>query len=110
MTSDLFRKLALAFPEATEAPHFEKTSFRVRGKIFATLAPERDEAVLKLSPLEQTIFSDNGGDSVGPVPNKWGTQGWTLIALRRAPTALVRDALACAYRRVAPASLRNEIE
>ena len=30
------RALAMALPEATEAPHFQRTSFRVRGKIFAT--------------------------------------------------------------------------
>jgi len=31
------RELALSFPEATEAAHFEKPSFRVAKKIFATL-------------------------------------------------------------------------
>jgi hypothetical protein len=30
------RKLAMSFPEVTEEPHFEKTSFRVKKKIFAT--------------------------------------------------------------------------
>ncbi|MEI6737895.1 MAG: MmcQ/YjbR family DNA-binding protein [Pseudomonadota bacterium] len=34
------RKYALALPGATEAPHFEYTSFRVRGKIFATARPD----------------------------------------------------------------------
>jgi hypothetical protein len=34
------RKLALALPEATEQPHHDLTSFRVRGKIFATMPPE----------------------------------------------------------------------
>jgi hypothetical protein len=33
------RELALALPGATEEPHFEAASFRVRGKIFATLPP-----------------------------------------------------------------------
>lgn len=33
---DTLRKLALSFPEVTEEPHFEKTSFRVKKKIFAT--------------------------------------------------------------------------
>lgn len=28
------RRFALALPEATEAPHFDYASFRVRGKIF----------------------------------------------------------------------------
>jgi len=30
------RKQALSLPGATEEPHFDKTSFRVAGKIFAT--------------------------------------------------------------------------
>jgi hypothetical protein len=34
------RQLALALPEAAEAPHFQRTSFRVRGKIFATAEDE----------------------------------------------------------------------
>lgn len=31
------RRFALSLPEATEEPHFEMSSFRVRGKIFATV-------------------------------------------------------------------------
>ena len=34
------RKFALSLPETTEVPHFEYTSFRVRGKIFATVPPD----------------------------------------------------------------------
>ena len=33
------RKYALSLPDTTEEPHFEYTSFRVRGKIFATAPP-----------------------------------------------------------------------
>ncbi len=33
--------LALGFPQVTEEPHFDFTSFRVRGKIFATVPPDR---------------------------------------------------------------------
>lgn len=33
------RKYALSLPETTEEPHFEYSSFRVRGKIFATVPP-----------------------------------------------------------------------
>jgi hypothetical protein len=40
MTLDDARRLALALPEATEAPHFIYTSFRVRGKPFATAPPD----------------------------------------------------------------------
>lgn len=33
---ETFRELAMSFPNATEEPHFEKTSFRVNKKIFGT--------------------------------------------------------------------------
>jgi hypothetical protein len=36
------RRLAMALPEVTEQPHFEYTSFRVKGKIFATAPPGGD--------------------------------------------------------------------
>jgi hypothetical protein len=34
------RRLALALPEVSEEPHFHLASFRVKGKVFATLAPD----------------------------------------------------------------------
>jgi hypothetical protein len=37
LTLDLARALALALPEATEQEHHEMPSFRVRGRIFATV-------------------------------------------------------------------------
>ena len=40
MTLDVVRSYALSLPETTEAPHFERTSFRVAGKIFATALPD----------------------------------------------------------------------
>lgn len=33
------RRFALALPEAMQAPHFQSVSFRIRGKIFATVPP-----------------------------------------------------------------------
>ena len=39
MKPALIRKYALSLPEATEEPHFQYASFRVRGKIFMTAPP-----------------------------------------------------------------------
>src|SRR5271165_3784847 len=39
MTLAQVRRFALALPEVTEEPHFEYTSFRIRGKIIATAPP-----------------------------------------------------------------------
>src|SRR6188508_571796 len=43
MDLDEARALALALPEAHEAPHFDLTSFRVGKKVFATAPPDGDE-------------------------------------------------------------------
>lgn len=37
ITLEIFRELALSFPETTEEPHFEKTSFRVKKKNLCNL-------------------------------------------------------------------------
>jgi hypothetical protein len=40
MTIDQARKYALALPKVVEAPHHKYSSFRVGGKIFATVPPD----------------------------------------------------------------------
>ncbi|WP_375444474.1 MmcQ/YjbR family DNA-binding protein [uncultured Fibrella sp.] len=103
ITIDTFRQLALSFPETTEQPHFEKTSFRVRKKIFATYDSKTNLASVKLSETEQDLFSTFDKSIVWPVPNKWGKQGWTLLDLANIPAETFIDALTTAYRTVAPA-------
>ena len=44
MDAEDVRGFALSLPEATEEPHFDSASFRIRGRIFATLPPEGDRA------------------------------------------------------------------
>lgn len=36
------RSKALALPEVAEEPHFQSTSFRIRGRIFATVPPAEE--------------------------------------------------------------------
>jgi hypothetical protein len=52
MTPAAFRKFALSLPDAHEEPHFERTSFRVGTKIFATMTPDGKEAMVRVSPPE----------------------------------------------------------
>jgi hypothetical protein len=42
MDVEAVRKFALGLPDATEEPHFHFTSFRINGKIFATMPPSND--------------------------------------------------------------------
>ncbi len=39
MNLEQVRRFALSLPEASEEPHHDMSSFRVRGKIFATVPP-----------------------------------------------------------------------
>lgn len=94
------RKLAMAFPETVEMPHFEKTSFRSgkKKKIFMTMNVKAQTAVLNLSPEDQSVFSLD--EAISPVPNKWGLQGWTMVNLKKVKKALFKDALNQAYLRI----------
>jgi predicted DNA-binding protein (MmcQ/YjbR family) len=106
---DTFRKLALSFPEATEEPHFEKTSFRVKKKIFATYDDLKKRACIKLSEIDQNVFSAADKTIIFPVENKWGKQGWTLIEMNKVKKELFIDALTTAYCEAAPKKLANII-
>ena len=101
--NQLVREIALSFPETTEEPHFEKTSFRVKKKIFATLLGNL--LTIKLSVIDQDVFSLIDKTVIYPVPNKWGKQGWTNIELEKVDEEMLRDALKTAYCEVAPGKL-----
>ena len=109
VTIDTLRKLALSFPEATEEPHFEKTSFRVKKKIFATYDGIKKLACIKLSEIDQDVFSSSDKTIIFPLDNKWGKQGWTLIEMSKVHKKLFIDALATAYCEVAPKKLAGQI-
>jgi hypothetical protein len=55
MTPQAFRKLALSFDGAVELPHFERASFRIGKKIFATLAEKDDEAMVRIAPPARAL-------------------------------------------------------
>jgi predicted DNA-binding protein (MmcQ/YjbR family) len=106
---DTLRKLALSFPETTEEPHFEKTSFRVKKKIFATYDNKNNRTCIKLSEIDQNVFSASDKTMIFPVDNKWGKQGWTIIEMSKVHMDLFVDALTTAYCEVAPKKLADQI-
>ncbi len=84
MTLQQLRSFVRSLPEITEEPHFEKTSYRVKKKIFATYDEKRHRVCVKLSGADQDVFSMIYKSAIYPVPNKWGKQGWTFIELGKA--------------------------
>jgi predicted DNA-binding protein (MmcQ/YjbR family) len=101
VTIDTCRQLAMALPEVKQAQHFDKEAFKIGGKIFATLNLAEQRACVKLSAIDQSVFCQFDKEVMYPVPNKWGTHGWTLINLKKVRKSMLLDALQTAYGEVA---------
>jgi hypothetical protein len=108
MTAAAFRKLALSFPEATEGAHMGHADFRVRNKIFATLGPEEDWGMVKLTPQDQDWLIRDHPNVYRPAAGAWGRQGSTIVQLRNADAATVRVAMTTAWRNTAPKKLAQQ--
>lgn len=100
VSSDV-RQIALSFANSTEEPHFEKTSFRFKKKIFATLDEKLNKVVVKLTPIQQSVYCSINSTMIYPVPNKWGNQGWTMISLELIEEDLFTEVVKVAYENVA---------
>lgn len=101
VSTQQLRHIIFSLPEVTEEPHFEKKSFRVNKKIFATLGAD-NILCAKLSPADHATFTVFDKQAIYPVPNKWGLQGWTNINISLAREDMLTDALKMAYCNVAP--------
>lgn len=98
MTPAAFRNAALGLPGAAEGSHMGHADFRANGRIFATLGyPERDHAMVKLSPDEQEIVVAGAPETFTPVPGGWGKGGATRVLLKSADPAAVKSGLKLAY-------------
>lgn len=104
------RAIALSFPETTEAPHFEKTSFRVGKKIFATMGGAEQPVVVKLLPDQQAMMLDVRPDLYTRIAGTWGQSGWTEVHLGAADKDAFRHALDLSYRNVAPKKLIKQLD
>lgn len=105
-TIDEARRLALALPETTEHDHHGMNSFRVRGKIFATV-PDDDH--LRIMVDEDAILA-----AVAESPNNceafyWGKRpACVVVTLPTASADMIRELVTDAWRRKAPKSLARE--
>ena len=102
-TLDDARRLALAWPDAIEADHFGRPSFRVGGKIYATLRPDENRMVLKLPREHQDMLFSVSPDRYSPA--RWGSLVWTFVALDAIDDAELEVQLGHAWRHVAPRRL-----
>jgi len=110
MKADEFRRLALRLPEAAEAEHMGHPDFRVRRKIFATLGPDGDWGMVKLTPEQQAALLAAAPAAFEPASGAWGRGGATIVRLRAAKNPVVEQALLAAWRNVAPKRLVQQLD
>src|ERR1700731_418459 len=94
------RQMALSLPGTVEQDHFGIPSFRAHNRIFSTLWIKEQRIMVKLSAIDQSVFSSFDPTIFYPVPNKWGLKGATFVELAKVPPEMLEDALNTAYQAV----------
>jgi hypothetical protein len=103
MTLTQVRKYALSLAEVTEAPHFDRTSFRIRGKIFLTARPS--EAHIHVFVPEEFREPVLAMYSQHVEKLLWGGKVVGLRVQLSGPVAMVKDLIQAAWASKAPKSL-----
>ena len=94
-----FRRIALSFEGAEEGSHMGAADFRVGGKIFATLASEKQGyGNLKLTPELQADFVGELPEVFLPIHGGWGRMGMTHIRLAKTSEDVLAGALRAAWK------------
>ena len=98
------RRLALSLPETAEAPHHDMTSFRVAGKIFATIPPEGGRVHVFLDEDEVSAYC---AEYPGVVEELWwgAKRRGCRVPFSTATVSLLRELLTESWRRRAPKKL-----
>jgi len=97
VTIETLRSLALSLENVEELPHFEKTSFRIKKKIFITLDTKSEVACFKLTPEDQSVFNAFDKSAIYPVPNAWGKKGYTYVHLKKVRKDMIKDIMLLSY-------------
>ena len=97
MTSEDFRRMALALNDTVEGAHMEHPDFRVNGRIFATLHADMKFGMVNLTPEQQQEFMSRDC-AFAPESGAWGRQGSTRVALADVDDEILGEALTLARR------------
>jgi hypothetical protein len=98
MDAEDFRRIALSLEGAVEGSHMGAADFRVGGRIFATLAAEKQGfGNLMLTPEQQAAFVEELPEVFVPVAGGWGRMGATHVRLAAANEDLLRGAVRAAW-------------
>jgi hypothetical protein len=108
-TGDDFRAIALALPEAEERETWGHPTFRVRDKLFATLATDGSSASVKATKEAQAALVGSEPD-VFSIPAYVGQHGWVGVVLQRVDPEELRELITEAWVMAAPKRLARQLE
>lgn len=97
ITQDQAAVIILNHDRVKEGRRKHIRTFRKGGKVFATLNELENRSCLRLSLVDQDVFSRLLPEYVFRVPNNNGGYGWTLFMISKVPQSLFVDAVQCAY-------------
>ncbi len=104
MKAEQARQIALALPQASEAPHFDYTSFRIGTKIFATMPPGEECLHVFVDEAQRAPLIDLQPDAYQAL--HWGAKVVGVkVILSRADAATVGQLLRQSWLRKAPKRL-----
>ena len=95
------RRIALSLEGTVEAPHMERSAFKV-ARIYATLPPDGRSANLMLSLDEQEFRCQRSPAAYAPVAGGWGRMGYTTLTLSALTVDELREVLTIAWRMAQP--------
>jgi hypothetical protein len=99
MNAKDFRRIALSFEGAEESSHMGQPDFRVDGRIFATLASEKQGyGNLMLTLEQQQAFVEELPEMFLPIHGGWGRMGITHIRLAATNEDVLTGALHTAWK------------
>ncbi len=101
------RALALALPDASEAPHFHRLAFRTPRRIFATLDAAAGDLNLMFDPDLRDHYCERSPKAFAPVPGGWGRNGATRCNLAAVDEPTLASALQAAHLLAAPVDKRR---
>ena len=105
LSPNTFRRIALGMKDAIESAHMGHPDFRVNGRIFATLHPDRDwgptAGMVKLTPEQQQVFVRAHPASFAPEAGAWGRQGCTKVRLDAVDEDTLGEAMTLAWQNTA---------
>jgi hypothetical protein len=107
MAPDKFRRIALSMAGAAEGAHMNHPDFRANGKIFATIYPDGQRGMVKLTAEQQQDFIGADSEAFEPASGAWGRQGCTTVRLALVDEDKLGEAMTLAWQNVWQKTLKS---